>query len=202
MAADKRDTKVRREQIASAALELIAVRGVRGLSVAAIGERVGLVPSAMYRHFESKEEVLDAVLDLVRERLLANVRTVNREPGDALERLHRLLQLHAETIRRHVGIPRLVFSEEVTAANPVRRQKAYGIIREYLREVAGIVRQGQERGTIRPELDPGTVSVMFLGLVQPSALLWQMSGGEFELRRQTEGAWRIFLLAIQEGPAT
>ena len=54
-------TQIRREQIAEAALGLVAAEGVRRLSIAAVARRVGLVPSGIYRHYKSKDQVLDAV---------------------------------------------------------------------------------------------------------------------------------------------
>ena len=45
IAAKKLGTEIRQEQIAEAALELVASQGVRRLSVAAVARRVGLVPS-------------------------------------------------------------------------------------------------------------------------------------------------------------
>ena len=44
MADEKLDTLVRQEQIAEAALSLVAAHGVRRLSMAAVARRVGLVP--------------------------------------------------------------------------------------------------------------------------------------------------------------
>ena len=73
MADAKLDTQVRREQIAEAALSLVAAHGVRRLNMAAVARRVGLVPSGIYRHFKSKSAVLDAVLDLLEKRLQTNV---------------------------------------------------------------------------------------------------------------------------------
>lgn len=58
---EKMKTEVRREQIAAAALQLIARRGMHGLSIAGIARQVGLVPSAIYRHFDGKDHVLDLV---------------------------------------------------------------------------------------------------------------------------------------------
>lgn len=45
------------------ALDLISVEGVPSLSIVGIAERVGIVPSALYRHFKSKDHVLDGVLE-------------------------------------------------------------------------------------------------------------------------------------------
>src|SRR5450756_2159291 len=93
MATEKLDTLVRREQIIQAALSLIGSHGLRRLSVASLARRIGLVPSALYRHFKGKEDVIEAVLQHIRDSLQQNVRVVRDETPDALERLRRLLML-------------------------------------------------------------------------------------------------------------
>ena len=87
MGSEKQNSEIRQEQIARAALELIAFEGVGSLSVGRIARKVGLVPSAIYRHFLAKSEIIDAVLELIRELLLANVAAVKQQapnPVDAL----------------------------------------------------------------------------------------------------------------------
>ena len=74
MSDEKLESSVRRQQIAEAALSLVADRGLSRLSIAAVARRVGLVPSGIYRHFKSKDEMLLAVLDRMEARLAANVR--------------------------------------------------------------------------------------------------------------------------------
>ncbi len=106
MRARKLNTQIRKEQIARAALDLIGRGGLQGLSIAAIARRVGLVPSAIYRHFKSKGHVLDAIPDLFREALLGNVRVVREASSDALEHLRQLLAQHVRLIRENRGIPR------------------------------------------------------------------------------------------------
>ena len=73
----------------------------------------------------------------------------------------------------------------------------YGIVKAYLGEVAAIIRQGQKAGTIRLDLDPDAVSVVFLGLIQPTAILWHLSDGEFNVGKQIERGWPLFHEAIR-----
>ncbi len=199
MATEKLDTWIRREQIAQAALDLAARGGLKRVSMAAVARRVGLVPSALYRHFKGKEEVLDATLDLIQNRLLDNVGSVCRQTDDAVERLRCLLIRHARMIRENRGIPQILFSQDLYVECPARRGRVYEGIRRYLAEVARIIREGQEMGQISRALDPQAASVLFLGLIQPSAILWHLSDGDFDVTRQTQRAWPLFLKAIQDG---
>ena len=53
----------RRRQIAATALEILATDGVRGLTARAIAERVGVKDGSLFRHFASKEAIVDAAID-------------------------------------------------------------------------------------------------------------------------------------------
>ena len=55
-----KDTK---ERILTKALEFFSQKGYEGTNINELMESVGLVKSAMYRHFESKEEIWNTLLD-------------------------------------------------------------------------------------------------------------------------------------------
>ncbi|MDF7800111.1 TetR/AcrR family transcriptional regulator [Pontiellaceae bacterium B1224] len=197
MAAKKQTTEVRQDEIARAALELVGTRGMKGLSMAAIARKVGIVPSAIYRHYRNKDDVVDAILDYLQRGLGGNVRTIAYLEGTALERLHFLLMKHIELIQQNKSIPVVVFSAEVYKGSPRRRVKLLGIIESYLAEIAAVVVQGQNEGAIRDELDPKTVAIMFMGLIQPSTILWHLSVGGYDVAKQAEAAWPVFRRAIE-----
>jgi AcrR family transcriptional regulator len=198
MSAEKLRTEIRQEQIAEAALRVITSHGMKGLSVARVARQIGIVPSGIYRHYSSKDEILDAVLSLIEQRLLENVSAVCKETPDPLKRIHRLLMRHIKLIRENRAIPRVVFSEDVYGGSSSRKSKIYGIITNYLSRVAEIVSEGQKEGKLRSDVATDTVAVMFLGLIQPGAILWHLSDGEFDVTKQAEKAWRIFQTIIEK----
>ena len=55
-----KDTK---ERILAAALAMFSQKGYAGTNIRELSESLGLVKSAMYRHFESKEEIWNSLLD-------------------------------------------------------------------------------------------------------------------------------------------
>jgi AcrR family transcriptional regulator len=196
MRAPNTKTEIRQEQIAQAALVLIARKGVAGLSVAGVAKEVGVVPSGIYRHYRSKDEILDVVIDLIAHRLLDNVQAVRVEVSDPLDRLHRLLLRHLELIRQNGGIPRIVLSEEIFSGKPKRRLKVYRMISSYLNEVAILVREAQTNGRVQPDVAPDAAAAMFLGLIQPAAILWMMSDGKFDIDKHAVHAWQLFSIML------
>ena len=196
MSMEKLGTGVRRKQIAGAALEVLAAGGPRALSVGAVARRVGLVPSAIYRHFKSKDEMTVAAIGLFRERLEENVRAVREESPDALARLEGLLDRHVRMIRENIAMPRVVFSEGLASGPAEARKLVLANIRLYLDGVAGIVKERQAAGEVKPGLVPETVAVMFLGLIMPAAILWHLTEGGFDVTRHAARAWASFREAI------
>ena len=61
----------RRDQILDVAARLFAERGFHGVSVGDIGRAVGISGPALYKHFDSKDDVLAEMLVAISERLLA-----------------------------------------------------------------------------------------------------------------------------------
>ena len=98
-----KDTK---ERILSKALELFSQKGYEGTNINELMESVGLVKSAMYRHFDSKEEIWNALLD----RLIAyyeerfgsaeNLPPVPESPEELLAMTMRMVNftVHDETV--------------------------------------------------------------------------------------------------------
>jgi AcrR family transcriptional regulator len=196
MADEKLDTQIRREQIAEAALGVVASQGIRRLSVAAVARRVGLVPSGIYRHFKSKDEIIDAVLDLLEKRVLAIIEVSRQETDDPLERLRSVLRRHVRFIREGRAIPRLVFSDDVHSNHPERKAQVCRIMTNYLSHVAEFVRDGQAAGQIRPEIDPQTTALMFFGMIMPAGLLWHLTDGGIDVTQHAERAWHLFHRAV------
>lgn len=196
--AAKQRGEVRREQLVQAALSLLAQDGPRAVTVAGVARRVALVPSGVYRHFRGKSELLDAVLAFVGRRLAANADAVCREAAGAAERLRLLHLRHLRMIQGNPGILRLVFSDEVCGGSPERKQTLHRMQEAYLERVAAIVQEGQAAGTLREEVSPRGAALLFLGLIQPAAILWHLSGGEIDLPAETERCWALFHQAIRK----
>jgi hypothetical protein len=54
-----------------------------------------------------------------------------------------------------------------------------------------MIREGQAAGHLRKDVPPETVALLVIGVFQPAAMLFVMSGGAFDLQRHTERGWEV-----------
>lgn len=198
MTAEKLPTTIRKEQIVEAALHILSDNNIKKLKITDIAKHMNLAPSALYRHFKNRDAILSAVFEHIRAKLFKNLEHVRQTTEDGVERLRELLYRHAGLISQQQGIPRIVFSDELWGQKKERRQRMYRIVTGYLAEIEDIIKQGQGRGQIRNSIDAQIAARIFFGIVQPAALLFHMSEGEFDLDAHVAGAWPVFLEILTE----
>jgi AcrR family transcriptional regulator len=99
-----------RRQVLDAAIETLAARGLAATSIQDIADAAGLSKGAVHYHFESKDELLERVLDRCCESIEARVVAVFDEPGTPMDRVRRAI-FEMWAVRRD-GIPEMrVLSE-------------------------------------------------------------------------------------------
>lgn len=195
--AEKKDTGIRQEEIILAALTLVANQGVKSMTIERIARIVGIVPSAIYRHFNNKAEILGAVLGMIGERMKNNAIEVNKENNNSLEAIRKLLMRQVQLIMEFSAIPQILFSEEVYSENQELKETLRKMIKSFLNALTEIVERGQREGRIRTDMESRRIAIMFLGLFQPSAFLYHLSDGRFDIVKQVDMTWKMFSKAIQ-----
>ena len=183
-----------RERILAAAIALFSERGFAGTSVADVCERAGVVKTALYWHFESKEGLLDAALARVAEAWIAEIRANVEEVTGIEARLERfmaglraLVTERSETLLLILGavLERAEVNETTRANLHELFQSARGAIAEVVRETLG-------RDV--PDLDLAADAA--LSLVHGIAIAQRLTRDPALLERQFAYLKRIFALAV------
>jgi len=196
----KQDTDTRQLQIAQAALAVIAEHGLKGMTLERIARIVGMVPSAIYRHFPGKDAVLDAVLGLLRTRLVANVTLARHSHADPLAALRDVLMRQIMLIAEMRSVPRVLFADEVLLRRSDGTSRLFDALTDFRAALAELVAEGQAQGRIRADILPQQAAVAFIGLYAPLAILWHATGGKLDLAEHAEANWKIFEQGIRPAP--
>lgn len=195
--AEKKGTGIRQEEIILAALTLVANQGVKSMTIERIATIVGIVPSAIYRHFNNKSEILEAVLNMIGNRMKKNAIEANQENDNSLKAIRSLLMHQVQLIMEFSAIPQIIFSEEAYRENQELKSALHNMIMSFISVLTEIVKKGQKEGRIRTDMEPQRIAIMFLGLFQPSAFLYHLSDGRFDIVKQVDITWKMFRKAIK-----
>jgi AcrR family transcriptional regulator len=109
-----------RQAILDAALELSEETGLGGLSLRAIAKRVGIVPTAFYRHFDSVEQLGLALVDASFASLRAMMREARREWVDLDAVISLSVSILARNVKDRPGYFTFVFRERMSGIESVR----------------------------------------------------------------------------------
>ena len=197
MSRKRLSSTLRQQQILDTTLEIIAEKGVGGVSTAEIAQRVGIVPSALYRHFESKEALIDALLDRTHMILFENVRKMTLKKSDPKEDLKSLFLLHLEFIRKNPGMPKLVFSDAAVFGSPERKEKVLSIVKNYMNKLTEIAEKGRRDGDFLQDISPEAVAFSMVSFVQYVGLISNLSEGKTDIGELAEQAWIYIERGIQ-----
>jgi AcrR family transcriptional regulator len=121
----------RRDQILETAAELFAARGFHGVSVGEIGRACGISGPALYKHFDSKDAVLAAMLVGISERLLDEGRARVARSASARDAVDSLVAWHTDFALRHRSLI-VVQDRDWQSLPPAARERVRHLQREYV----------------------------------------------------------------------
>jgi AcrR family transcriptional regulator len=179
--ARKRNPRQTRDRLVRAALDLFTTRGYHETTTPLIASRAGVAEGTIYRHFASKDELLNEIFR-AGVRLFATAVREADPRTNCRERLALIARRWRDAAAREPAVAKLVFSDAFAA---LVDEKSRTAARELRSELEKVIAAGKAAAEVRPG----------------SAELW----GEVWLRlvllaleRIARGAWKADDPAVQQ----
>jgi AcrR family transcriptional regulator len=147
----------RRQRILAVAERLLARNGWRNTSLAQIAKEAGVTPAGLLHHFESKEQLLNAVMDA---RDADDAIHADYTSGDLIDELGRV-PARFDRAPELVGTFTVLLVENIAPDAPLhdRLHKRY---RDAVDIIVDIITRGQSDGKYRPDFDAASKAVEIL----------------------------------------
>jgi AcrR family transcriptional regulator len=156
--------------ILDAARDLLAERGMSGLSMRALAERVGITAAAIYHYFENKDQLIERVVDKGFQKFGAYLQSAaGVHPRGSLERVRAIGEAYLKFALENQSYFRVLFSlqrDQGHTLDDLPEGGGYGMLR---RAVVDAIEAGTMRGT-----DPDLM-VMYLWSVAHGLLTISMA---------------------------
>jgi AcrR family transcriptional regulator len=157
----------RRQRILGVAERLLARNGWRSTSLAQIAKEAGVTPAGLLHHFESKEQLLNAVLDA---RDADDDAHADYRSGDLITELIRVPE-RFERAPELIGTFTVLLVENIASDAPLhdRMHKRYS---DAVDIITDIIKRGQSDGQFRPDFDAPSKAVEILAFITGMETLW------------------------------
>lgn len=187
----------RREVTVETVIDLAAEQNPTDITTGAIAKRMGVTQGALFRHFPSKDAILQAVMEWVSERLLMRIDKATSAAASPLDALEAAFTAHIEFISEHPGVPRMLFGELQRAEQSVAKRMARALIRRYGERLGRLVAEGKKRGELAATLDDKAAVTLFIGTIQGLVMQSLIAGDIKRLRASAPGAFALYRRAIE-----
>ncbi|MCC6245331.1 MAG: TetR/AcrR family transcriptional regulator [Gemmatimonadaceae bacterium] len=181
----------RRSATVEAVVALAATHNPSEITTTAIAERMGLTQGALFKHFATKDAILEAVMGWVADSLMSRVHEAVAAATSPLQALESLFMAHVRFVASHPGVPRIVFAELQRAKASGARRVVEHLLRSYSERVAQLLSEAKVRGEVAASIDTESAAVLFVGTIQGLVMQSLVHGDADRILRD---APRVFVI--------
>ena len=145
----------RRVQILQALATMLEQPGAERITTAALAAKLSVSEAALYRHFASKAQMFEGLIDFIEETVFSLINQIqSRQPGDALRQAAGIVSVVVQFAERNPGMTRVMVGDALVFEHERLQQrmnqffdKLEGALRQCLREAM------EAAGTATPTVD-------------------------------------------------
>ncbi len=165
----------RQLEIIDLSIEIIAEQGIQGLTIKNISKKIGISEPAIYRHFDSKTQILLTILNNFMEMasFMGEAMKDNSDAaGDKIEFMFsKMVDIFIET-PSYISV---IFSEEIFKNEKVLKEKIVEILALNEQTVEQIIKTGQERGEVRTDIGYKNLALIVMGTLRLKIKQWDLN---------------------------
>ena len=181
----------RRAATVEAVVDLAAEQNPSDITTTAIAQRMGLTQGALFRHFPTKDAILQAVMSWVTERLLARVDKAAEGTTSPVAALEAVFMTHIDFVSEHPGVPRMLFGELQRPGETLPKRMVQTLIQHYGERLHRLLEAGKAQGELDAGLDVDAAAVLFIGTIQGLVMQSLLAGKVCRIRRDAPAVFEV-----------
>jgi len=155
----------RKEQILQALMEMLEDQNIR-ITTAALAKRVGVSEAALYRHFASKAQMFDALIEYVEDTIFSRAKMIQQQELTSLAQCQQIITLLLTFVERNAGISRILTGEALTGENERLTGRVNQLFEKLETQLKQILREAEIREGLRTQDTPSSVANLLLAVAE------------------------------------
>ncbi len=188
----------RQEEIIHTAINLIATKGIQGLTLKNMAKAIGISEPAIYRHYDNKIDILVSIMDYFSSTARLIFEREMQTSASSITKIETIFDNHFTAFSKTPALVAVIFSEEIFRNEPLLSQKIKEVMESNSMAIRQILTEGQQSGEINGNLDKAHLTVIIMGSLRLLIKQWQMADYSYDLRERGQaffGTLRMILTA-------
>jgi TetR/AcrR family fatty acid metabolism transcriptional regulator len=188
----------KRDRILKAGIKVFAKNGFYSTRVSEIARAAGVADGTIYLYFKNKEDVLITIFEEGITRLLTILREVAESDEPFESRITHIVELQLGLLEEQRDLAEVI-TVNLRQSSRLLKQYATPLFMQYIDVIAGVVRDGQEAGAFRKDLNPRVVARSLFGALDAILLTWAVGEGDpAALRKAASHCASLFLEGLRK----
>jgi AcrR family transcriptional regulator len=187
----------RRNQILDAAALVFARSGFSKARMDDIAAEAGLSKGTLYWYFNSKDEIILAMMDRLFERELADLEALQHADGTAAERMSDFAEFFIRDISQFLELIPIAYEYlSLSFRDNTIQQTLSKYSRSYLELMAPIIQEGIDQGEFR-QVAANEVAIAISAIVEGTILLWVYDSETIQVEKHIRSGIDLLLDGLQ-----
>ena len=145
----------RRVQILQALATMLEQPGAERITTAALAAKLSVSEAALYRHFASKAQMFEGLIDFIEETVFSLINQIqSRQPGDALRQTAGIVSVVVQFAERNPGMTRVMVGDALVFEHERLQQRMNQFFDKLEAALRQCLREAMEAaGTATPTVD-------------------------------------------------
>lgn len=174
----------RQQQILHESVKIIDSKGIQGFTIKNLSKEVGISEPGIYRHFDSKYDILSAILDSFKNKILENQEVFLSSGKDPFIKLRIFFTGIFEILTHNPALISVIFAEEIYQNEKKLSDRINEIQKLNETLVVSILTELRRTNSLPHHFNIDAFILMFFGSIRLLAKKWKISGYSFNLKEK------------------
>jgi TetR/AcrR family transcriptional regulator len=107
----KREPGERRREILQTLAEMLEQPAGERITTALLAKKIGVSEAALYRHFASKAQMYEGLIEFIEETIFSLINKIQTEEADGLKQIERVVQVLLNFAQKNIGMTRVLIGD-------------------------------------------------------------------------------------------
>jgi len=182
----------KKQRIQDAAIKVLAREGYYKATVSQIAKEAGVADGTLYLYFRNKDDLLRGIFEDITEAFIQEGLEILRKVDSPIDRLKAIARLHLKNLGSNEDLA-CIFQIELRHSARHMRLFSETKLRQFFTIIENTIRDAQDLGQVRRDLDPWTTTKIMFGALDEMATNWVLRKRNYDLVKMAEPTLDVLL---------